>query len=163
MPSPANFNPTEFLASVSDKPGIYIYYDGAGETLYVGKARNLKKRVTSYFRKTGLSPKTRVMVSHIVRAETQQTQTESEALLLEHNLIKDRKPRYNVLLRDDKSYPYIRLTDKDEYPRFAFYRGRRSQPGKYFGPYPGAGAVREMLSHIQKIFLLRQCNDSFFS
>ncbi|MBX2867367.1 MAG: excinuclease ABC subunit UvrC [Acidiferrobacterales bacterium] len=156
------FDPTEFLASVSEKPGVYIYYDEDGETLYVGKARNLKKRVTSYFRKTGLNGKTRLMVSKICRAETQQTQTESEALLLEHNLIKDRKPRYNILLRDDKSYPYIRLTVKDDFPRFAFYRGRRSQPGKYFGPYPGAAAVREMLAQIQKIFLLRQCRDSFF-
>jgi len=102
------------------------------------------------------------MVSKIARAETQQTQTESEALLLEHNLIKDRKPRYNILLRDDKSYPYIRLTEKDDFPRFTFYRGRRSQPGKYFGPYPSSAAVREMLAQIQKIFLLRQCRDSFF-
>ena len=162
MPDKVAFDPTEFLASVSEKPGIYIYYDESGATIYVGKARNLKKRVVSYFRKTGLSPKTKVMVSHIHHAETQQTQTESEALLLEHNLIKDRKPRYNILLRDDKSYPYIRLTNNDEFPRFSFYRGRRSQPGKYFGPYPGAGSVREMLAHIQKIFLLRQCNDSFF-
>lgn len=162
MSESRQFDSAEFLSSVSEKPGVYIYYDEAGETLYVGKAQNLKKRVTSYFRKSGLSPKTQLMVSKIGAAETQQTQTESEALLLEHNLIKDRRPRYNVLLRDDKSYPYIRLTERDEFPRFTFYRGRRNQPGKYFGPYPGAGAVREMLSHIQKIFLLRQCNDSFF-
>lgn len=162
MESEQKFDSTAFLASVSDKPGIYIYYDADGTTLYIGKAKSLKKRVSSYFRTIGLSPKTRLMVSKICSAETQQTQTESEALLLEHNLIKYRKPRYNVLLRDDKSFPYIRLTDKDKFPRFSFYRGRRSQPGKYFGPYPGAGAVREMLSHIQRIFLLRQCNDSFF-
>ncbi len=162
MTEPAKFDSRQFLASVSEKPGVYIYYNEAGDTIYVGKALNLKKRVSSYFRGTSISPKTRLMVSRIRRAETQQTQTESEALLLEHNLIKDRKPRYNILLRDDKSYPYIRLTHTEEFPRFSFYRGRRNQPGKYFGPYPGAGAVREMLSHIQKIFLLRQCNDSFF-
>ncbi len=162
MEHPEPFDSVVFLASVSEKPGVYIYYDADGDTLYVGKARNLKKRVTSYFRKSGLSGKTRLMVSKIARAETHQTQTESEALLLEHNLIKDRKPRYNILLRDDKSYPYIRLTQKDDFPRFTFYRGRRSQPGKYFGPYPSSGAVREMLAQIQKIFLLRQCRDSFF-
>jgi len=162
MQQPEPFDSAVFLASVSEKPGVYIYYDVDGDTLYVGKARNLKKRVTSYFRKSGLNGKTRLMVSKIVRAETQQTQTESEALLLEHNLIKDRKPRYNILLRDDKSYPYIRLTEKDDFPRFTFYRGRRSQPGKYFGPYPSSAAVREMLAQIQKIFLLRQCRDSFF-
>jgi len=162
MQQPEPFDSAVFLASVSEKPGVYIYYDVDGDTLYVGKARNLKKRVTSYFRKSGLNGKTRLMVSKIVRAETQQTQTESEALLLEHNLIKDRKPRYNILLRDDKSYPYIRLTEKDDFPRFTFYRGRCSQPGKYFGPYPSSAAVREMLAQIQKIFLLRQCRDSFF-
>ncbi len=162
MTDQSPFDYKQFLASVSEKPGVYIYYNEAGDTIYVGKARNLKNRVSSYFNRSGLSPKTRLMVSRIRRAETQQTGTESEALLLEHNLIKDRKPRYNILLRDDKSYPYIRLTDTDQYPRFSFYRGRRSRSGKYFGPYPGAAAVREMLSHIQKIFLLRQCNDSFF-
>lgn len=157
-----HFDAKVFLDTVSEKPGVYIFSDQDKKTLYIGKAHNLKKRLQSYFRSTGLSPKTKLMVSKIAYAETQQTQTESEALLLENNLIKDRKPRYNVLLRDDKSYPYIRLTEQDRFPRFAFYRGRRSQPGKYFGPYAGAGAVREMLNHIQKIFLLRQCNDSFF-
>ncbi len=156
------FDPDAFLASVSEKPGVYIYYDAEGGTLYVGKAGNLRKRVSSYFRKSGLSPRTRLMVSRIHRAETQQTRTESEALLLENNLIKHRRPRFNVLLRDDKSYPYIRLTSGDAYPRFAFYRGRRSRPGQYFGPFPGAGAVREMLGHVQKIFRLRQCNDATF-
>ena len=156
------FDPESFLASVSEKPGVYIYFDAEGHTLYVGKARNLKKRVSSYFRKSGLSPRTRLMVSKIRRAETQQTSTESEALLLENNLIKHHRPRYNVLLRDDKSYPYIRLTRQDEFPRFTFYRGRRRQAGQYFGPFPGAGAVREMLGHIQKIFRLRQCNDAVF-
>ena len=162
MNDPHPFDPDAFLASVSEMPGVYIYYDAEGSTLYVGKAGNLRKRVAAYFRKSGLSPRTRLMVSRIHRAETQQTRTESEALLLENNLIKHRRPRYNVLLRDDKSYPYIRLTSGDAFPRFAFYRGRRSQPGKYYGPYPGAGSVREMLGHVQKIFRLRQCNDATF-
>jgi len=156
------FEPALFLASVSEKPGVYIFYDNEGGTLYVGKAKNLKKRVQSYFRESGLTPKARLMVSRIGKAETQQTRTESEALLLENNLIKDKKPRYNISLRDDKSFPYIRLTDQDRFPRFSFYRGRRSRPGKYFGPYPSAAAVREMLGQLHKIFQLRQCNDVFF-
>ncbi|NKB75888.1 MAG: excinuclease ABC subunit UvrC [Gammaproteobacteria bacterium] len=156
------FDSVTFLASVSEKPGIYIFYDHEGKTLYVGKAKNLKNRLQSYFRTTGLTPKTRLMVSKIRSAETQQTRTESEALLLENNLIKDKRPRYNISLRDDKSFPYIRLTNKDTFPRFSFYRGRRSQPGKYYGPYPNAAAVREMLGHLHKIFRLRQCTDAFF-
>jgi excinuclease ABC subunit C len=157
-----SFEPAVFLDSVTEKPGVYLFYDSSGETLYVGKARNLRKRVQSYFRKTGLSPKAQLMVSKIAAAETQQTRTESEALLLENNLIKDKKPRYNISLRDDKSFPYIRLTAEDQFPRFTFYRGRRSPPDKYYGPYPNAGAVREMLGHLHKIFRLRQCNDAFF-
>ena len=160
MPEP--FDSATFLASVSKHPGVYLFFDQDGQTLYVGKAKNLKNRLQSYFRSTGLTPKTRLMVSKIHSAETQQTRTESEALLLENNLIKDKRPRYNISLRDDKSFPYIRLTRGDKYPRFAFYRGRRSQSGKYYGPYPNAAAVREMLGHLHKIFRLRQCNDAFF-
>ena len=156
------FNPDVFLASVSERPGVYLYFDEQGHTLYVGKARNLKKRVTSYFRKSGQSPRIRLMVSKIHRAEVQQTSTESEALLLENNLIKHHRPRYNVLLRDDKSYPYIRLTSSDAFPRFTFYRGRKRRDGRYYGPYPGAGAVREMLGHVQRVFRLRQCKDAIF-
>ena len=156
------FDSEKFLSETSDHPGVYIFSDDQGNTLYVGKARNLKKRLQSYFRKTGLSPKTSLMVSKIAHAETHQTRSESEALLLENNLIKDRRPRYNISLRDDKSFPYIRLTQKDKFPRFAFYRGSRSAPGKYYGPYPNAAAVREMLGHLHKIFRLRQCRDAFF-
>ena len=145
------FDSRAFLETVTEQPGVYIFSDGDGETLYVGKARNLKKRVQSYFRTTGLSPKTRLMVSKIAGAEIQQTRSESEALLLENNLIKSRKPRYNISLRDDKSFPYIRLIDNQDFPRFTFYRGSRRQPGKYFGPYPNAGAVREMLGHLYQI------------
>jgi excinuclease ABC subunit C len=162
MTSNNSFDPGEFLNGVTEMPGVYIFSDEDGKTLYVGKANNLKKRLQSYFRSTGLTPKTRLMVSKISSAETQQTRTESEALLLENNLIKDKRPRYNISLRDDKSFPYIRLTEQDKFPRFSFYRGRRSLPGKYYGPYPNAGAVREMLGHLHKIFQLRQCNDAFF-
>jgi excinuclease ABC subunit C len=162
MTSSNSFDSAEFLNGVTEMPGVYIFSDEDGKTLYVGKANNLKKRLQSYFRSTGLTPKTRLMVSKISSAETQQTRTESEALLLENNLIKDKRPRYNISLRDDKSFPYIRLTEQDRFPRFSFYRGRRSLPGKYYGPYPNAGAVREMLGHLHKIFQLRQCNDAFF-
>ena len=160
--APLSFDSDAFLATVPDVPGVYIFSDAEEKVLYVGKARNLKKRLQSYFRTTGLTPKTRLMVSKIQHAEIQQTRTESEALLLENNLIKDKRPRYNISLRDDKSFPYIRLTEKEDYPRFTFYRGRRSLPGRYYGPYPNAGAVREMLGHLSKIFQLRQCNDAFF-
>ena len=156
------FDAVAFTATVPELPGVYIYSDSEGATLYVGKARNLRKRVQSYFRKTGLTPKTQLMVSKIAHAEVQQTRSESEALLLENNLIKDKRPRYNISLRDDKSFPFIRLTDHQEYPRFTFYRGSKSAPGKYYEPYPNAGAVREMLGHLYKIFQLRQCNDAFF-
>jgi excinuclease ABC subunit C len=162
MTSSNSFDSAEFLNGVTEMPGVYIFSDEDGKTLYVGKANNLKKRLQSYFRSTGLTPKTRLMVSKISSAETQQTRTESEALLLENNLIKDKRPRYNISLRDDKRFPYIRLTEQDRVPRFSFYRGRRSLPGKYYGPYPNAGAVREMLGHLHKIFQLRQCNDAFF-
>ena len=157
-----SFDPRQFLASVTDKSGVYVFYDAHGNTLYVGKAKNLKKRVASYFKPTGLTPRAQLMVSKIHRAETQQTRSESEALLLENNLIKAKRPRYNISLRDDKSFPYIRFTQGDRFPRFAFYRGRRSHPGKYYGPYPNAAAVREMLGHLHTIFRLRQCNDAFF-
>ena len=150
------------MQGVAGMPGIYIFYGAERETLYIGKALNLKKRLQSYFRTSGLTPKASLMVSKIVAVETQQTRTESEALLLENNLIKDRRPRYNISLRDDKSFPYIRLTESDRYPRFSFYRGRRSLPGKYYGPYPSAAAVREVLGHVHKIFQLRQCSDAFF-
>lgn len=157
-----NFDSKIFLDTVSEKPGVYIFSDQDEKTLYIGKAKNLKKRLQSYFRRTGLTPKTKLMVSKITHAEIQQTRTESEALLLENNLIKAQRPRYNISLRDDKSFPYIRLTEQDPFPRFSFYRGRRSLPGKYYGPYPNAAAVREMLGHLHKIFRLRQCDDGFF-
>ncbi len=152
----------EILANMAQSPGVYQMINAAGEVLYVGKARNLKKRVASYFRKSGLPPKTLAMVQHVAKVEVITTHTESEALLLENNLIKRYRPRYNVTLRDDKSYPYIHLDDSQEFPRLGFYRGSRQEAGKFFGPYANAGAVRETLSQLQKIFPVRQCEDTYY-
>ncbi len=136
--------------------------DEAGEVIYVGKARNLKSRVGSYFRRSGLSRKTLAMVNKIQNIEITVTNSELEALLLEQTLIKSHRPPYNIQLRDDKSYPYILLTDKDEYPRLGFYRGSRKRAGRFFGPYPSAHATRETLQVLQKVFKVRQCEDSYF-
>ncbi len=131
--------------------------------LYVGKARNLKQRLSSYFRQSGLAVKTRALMQQMASVEVTVTNTEAEALILENNLIKAHRPRYNVLLRDDKSYPFIYLSSEDDYPRLALQRGARRRKGRYFGPYPNAGAVRESLHLLQKMFRVRQCEDSFFS
>lgn len=138
-------------------------FDEAQELLYVGKAKNLKKRLSSYFRKTGLPVKTSAMMKRVVDVQVTVTHTENEALILEFNLIKKHKPRYNILLRDSKSYPFIHIDDTHEFPRLSFYRGDRSQPGKYFGPYPGVSAIRDTLSLLQKVLPVRQCDDVFFS
>lgn len=138
-------------------------FDSEGDLLYVGKAKNLKKRLSSYFRETGLSIKTHAMMQKVVDVQVVVTHTENEALILESNLIKDNKPRYNILLRDSKSYPFIHIDDSHEYPRLSFYRGDRSHPGRYFGPYPGVTAVRDTLSLLQKVLPVRQCDDVFFS
>ena len=156
------FDSKTFLKNVTGKPGVYRMYDAEGRVLYVGKARNLKKRLQSYFRDSGLPPKTALLVSQAASVDVTVTHTESEALLLENNLIKEHRPRYNVLLRDDKSYPYIYISDKDPYPRIALHRGARKKPGRYLGPYPNAGAVRETISLLQKTFRIRQCEDSYF-
>jgi excinuclease ABC subunit C len=152
------------LKTIPLGPGVYRFLDTKSEVLYVGKARSLKKRVSSYFRPTGsaLSPKVQALVSHIAGIEITLTHTESEALLLENNLIKSLRPRYNVVLRDDKSYPYIFVSEAQEYPRLAFHRGAKHEKGRYFGPYPSASAVRESLNLLQKAFPVRQCDDSFF-
>jgi len=136
--------------------------DGQGGILYVGKARNLKKRLGNYFRASGLDTKTMALVARICNIEVTITRNETEALLLEQTLIKQHKPPYNIELRDDKSYPYIMLTSRDEFPRLAFYRGLKRQDASYFGPYPSASAVRESLAILQKVFRLRQCEDSYF-
>ncbi len=161
--SVTSFDPSEFLKTLTSRPGIYRMLDSERTVLYVGKAGNLKKRVASYFRKTGLSPKTRALVEQIAAIEVAVTHTEVEALLLESNLIKQLRPRYNVLLRDDKSYPYIYLSAEQDFPRVCLHRGARRRKGRYFGPYPSAGSVRESLHLLQKLFRVRQCEDSFFS
>lgn len=150
------------LNELPSLPGVYTMYGQEGEILYVGKAKNLKNRVSSYFQKNLTSPKTKALVAKIYNFEITITASETEALLLEQTLIKEQKPPYNILLRDDKSYPFIFLSD-DEYPRLVFHRGTKKEKGKYFGPFPSSYAVRESLQLLQKLFLLRQCENSFFS
>ena len=161
--SVSEFDAKSFLRTLTSRPGVYRMLGSAGEVLYVGKARNLKKRVSSYFRSSGLVPKTQALMRQTVGVEVTVTNTEAEALILENNLIKNHRPRYNILLRDDKSYPFIYLSLEDDYPRLALHRGARRRKGRYFGPYPNAGAVRESLHLLQKMFRVRQCEDSFFS
>jgi len=156
------FDSATFLKNVTSKPGVYRMFDDREQVIYVGKAKNLKNRLSSYFRNTGLSPKTQVMVSKIADIAVTITHTEGEALLLESNLIKELRPRYNILMRDDKSYPYIFISDKDAYPRIAMHRGARKKRGLYLGPYPNAFSVRESINLLQKMFLIRQCEDTTF-
>lgn len=160
--NPVVFDAAAFLATASNKPGVYRMLDEQGELLYVGKAKNLKKRLSSYFRKTGLSPKTEALVARIRQIDTTITANETEALLLEQSLIKQVRPPYNILLRDDKSYPYVYLSSQDEFPRLGLHRGAKKAKGRYFGPYPSAGAIRESLNLLQKAFQVRQCEDSYF-
>ena len=150
------------LERMTHHPGVYRMLDADGTLIYVGKARDLKKRVASYFGKKPDSPKTRALVKQIQAVDVTVTRTEAEALLLESNLIKQHKPRYNVVLRDDKSYPYLYLSSDDQYPRLSFYRGAKSGKGQYFGPYPSAKSARRTLNLTQKLFRLRQCDDTFF-
>lgn len=158
---PSKFDPVSFVKSLTSRPGVYRMVDASGAVIYVGKAKNLKKRVASYFRRSSLTTKTQVMVAQIAAIEITVTHTENEALILENNLIKELMPRYNVLLRDDKSYPYLFISG-DTFPRLSLHRGAKRKPGKYFGPYPSAGAVRESLNLLQKLFPVRQCEDSYY-
>lgn len=159
----APFDPAALLTHLTHRPGVYRMLDAAGTVIYVGKARDLKRRVTSYFQGSRAhDAKTIALVRSVAGLEVTVTRTEVEALMLEYNLIKEHRPRFNVMLRDDKSYPYILLETQHRFPRLSFYRGPRTSKGRLFGPYPNAGSVRESLNQLHKLFQLRQCEDSYF-
>ncbi|RUO38310.1 excinuclease ABC subunit C [Aliidiomarina shirensis] len=155
------FNAQDFLKNLTHQPGVYRMFSADGEVIYVGKAKDLRKRVTSYFRKNVDSVKTQALVKQIAHMEVTVTNSEAEALILENSFIKTHMPRYNVLLRDDKSYPYIFIS-AHEHPRIAYHRGTRREKGEYFGPFPNGSAVRESLRLLQKLFPVRQCDDSYY-
>ncbi len=157
------FDGKSFAARLPTRPGVYLMRDESGEPLYVGKARNLRKRVASYFDARPKIERIMRMVARIRQIEVSLTRTEGEALLLENEWIKALRPRYNILLRDDKSYPWIALSTDHPFPRVAFHRGARDSGKRYFGPYPSAGSVRESINLIQKLFRIRNCEDSYFS
>ena len=157
------FDAKVFVDSLPGRPGVYRMLDSDGQILYVGKARNLKSRVASYFQPSNVQPKVQALIAKTANMEVTITNSDTEALLLEYNLIKRHRPRFNVVLRDDKSFPYLHLETNHEFPRLNFYRGSRREPGKYFGPYPSAGAVRDTLQQLQKLFRIRNCDDTYFA
>ena len=158
----SGFDARAFLGSLTSRPGVYRMLDGRGRVIYVGKAGDLRKRVSSYFQRSHADVKTASMMASVAGVEVTVTNTETEALILEYNLIKEHKPRFNVVLRDDKSYPYIYASTNHAFPRLRFHRGARKGQGRYFGPYPSAKSVRKTLNELQKLFLIRQCPDSYF-
>lgn len=157
------FDARSFVDSLPARPGVYRMLDLQNEILYIGKARNLKSRVGSYFQASNVQPKVQALVARTAAMEVTITNSDTEALLLEFNLIKKHRPRFNVVLRDDKSFPFVHLETGHEFPRLSFYRGSRKEPGRFFGPYPSAGAVRETLQQLQKLFRLRNCEDTYFA
>lgn len=157
------FDSRRFLSSLTHRPGVYRMLDADESVLYVGKARDLKRRVSSYFGRQLVHPKTQALMNQASRVEVTVTGTEQEALLLEYNLIKEHQPRFNVVLRDDKSYPYIYASTQQEFPRLEFRRGQRKGPGRFLGPFPSAAAVRQTLAELQRLFQVRQCTDAFFA
>ncbi|MSR08054.1 MAG: excinuclease ABC subunit UvrC, partial [Gammaproteobacteria bacterium] len=157
------FDSKAFLGSLTHRPGVYRMLAGKDTVLYVGKARDLRKRVSTYFGSKAHHPKTQALMALTERVEVTVTGTEQEALLLEYNVIKEHHPRFNVVLRDDKSYPWIYVSTQQEFPRFEFHRGSRKAVGRFLGPWPNAGAVRESLAQLQKLFRVRQCSESFFA
>jgi excinuclease ABC subunit C len=159
----SSFEVKSFLRSLTHRPGVYRMLDAKHKVIYVGKARDLKKRVSTYFHRSHSSVKTEAMMAQVARVEVTVVNTEAEALVLEYNLIKQHKPRFNVLLRDDKSYPYIYASTEHAFPRLRFHRGARKGKGRYFGPYPSTRAVRQTLNELQKLFMIRNCEDSFFN
>jgi excinuclease ABC subunit C len=157
------FDHKQYLAALPKRPGVYRMFGADQELLYVGKARSLKDRVSHYFAASNVDPKVQALVQQITAIEVTVTNSETEALLLEYNLIKAHKPRFNIVLKDDKSFPYIQLCAEHRFPRLAFYRGPRHADARYFGPFPNAGAVRDTLNQLQKLFRIRNCRDSFFA
>ena len=162
-PAPVGFDPEPLLATLTSRPGVYCMVNEQNKFIYIGKAGNLRNRVGSYFRGGATAVKTAAMLRQVADIQVTVTNTETEALLLEDALVKKHQPRYNILLRDDKSFPYIRVSMEHEFPRLSFYRGAKKKDHKYYGPFPSARAVRESLNHLQRLFQIRQCEDSFFA